>query len=85
MIHITIIGMKPNQTRTVQSQYGQTVRFTFLSSDRSSTRLPPATDWVIATRFIQHRWSVAARKFPDGVLLFVPGVSYLSSGRLVVP
>ena len=66
--------MKPNQARAVESQFARAVHFTFLPANRSATRLPSGTDWVIISRFADHRWSVAAfGQLPRGRVLFCPG------------
>lgn len=74
MVHITIIGLKQSQARLVESQFAGTARFTFLSADRSNTRLPLGTGWVIISRFTGHRWSVAAfGQLPRSRVMFCGG------------
>ncbi len=60
MIRVTIVGLKPNQARVVQSHFAGAVRFHFLPSGRSDTSFPSGTDWAIVSRFAGHRWSRAA-------------------------
>ena len=74
MVHITIVGLKQSQARLVEGQFAGAARFTFLPADRSDTRLPLGTGWVIISRFTGHRWSVAAfGQLPRSRVMFCGG------------
>lgn len=74
LIHVAIVGLKSNQERKVERRFSGTVKFTFLPADRSNTRLPAGADWVVVTRFTQHRWSRAATaQFPRRRVSFCAG------------
>lgn len=74
MIHVAIVGLKSNQERVVERRFSGSAKFTFLPADRSNTRLPAGADWVVVTRFTEHRWSRAAyAQFPRRRVSFCAG------------
>jgi hypothetical protein len=74
MVRITIVGMKPNQSRSVESHFAGMCMFTFIPAGRCNTQLPSRTEWVIISRWTGHRWSEAAfHQFPRRRVKFCRG------------
>jgi hypothetical protein len=74
MVHIVVVGLKPNQVQAVRRQDRGGLRWTFIPSGRRETRLPRGADWVLLARFIDHPWHQAATaQMPKGRVVFCPG------------
>ena len=74
MVHITIVGLKPNQSCEVERHFAGMSKFRFLPAERSNTRLPSGTDWVIVTKFAGHRWwDAASCQLPGRRVMFCNG------------
>jgi hypothetical protein len=58
---VVIVGLSDKQKRVVAEQCGELARLGFVPSSRASTRYPPGVDLVVLSRFLPHRFSVAAR------------------------
>jgi hypothetical protein len=64
VLHVVIVGMPGKLSRRVTERCGDLVRLSFIPSSRSDTRYPPSADFVILTRWVAHRSSVAAKGIP---------------------
>jgi hypothetical protein len=74
MANITVVGLKNNQARSLERHFAGIARFTFVPADRCDTRLPLGAEWVIFSRFVPHRWTVAARhQLPRSRVAFCVG------------
>jgi hypothetical protein len=61
---VGIVGLSDKQKRVVAEQCGGLARLGFVPSGRASTRYPPGVDLVVLSRFVPHRFSLAARGLP---------------------
>jgi len=61
---VAVVGLLPGQHRVVEERCGTLARLLFIPSGRSATGFPPGVQFVVLSRFVPHRFSVAARKLP---------------------
>ena len=60
--HVVVVGLKGNQKRVVAEKCGGLAQLVFVPSSRASTRYSSNADFVILSKFVPHRFSVAARR-----------------------
>ena len=83
---VAIVGLSDRQNRIVAQQCEMLARLVFIPSSRSDTRLPMSVDLVILSRFVPHRFSVAARSRPrrycsGGVTTICKAIREFIAGR----
>ena len=61
---VAVVGLSDRQNRIVAQRCGMLARLVFIPSSRSETHYSPSVDLVILSRFVPHRFSVAARSRP---------------------
>jgi hypothetical protein len=62
--HIIVVGLTGKQKRIVVEQCGKIARLAFVPSSRASTHYSQSVDFVVLSRFVPHRFSVAAWGLP---------------------
>jgi hypothetical protein len=74
-----VVGLRYGQEGHVVKRCGQLADLRFVRGDRSETALPASDAVLLLTKFIEHRWTIAAyRAFPrERVHLHAGGMSSL--------
>jgi hypothetical protein len=74
-----VVGLRYGQEVQVERRCRDVAGLKFVSADRSETTLPASDAVLLLTKFIEHRWTIAAyRAFPrERVHLHAGGMSSL--------
>jgi hypothetical protein len=59
---VIVVGLHGKQQQIVAEKCGAVARLAFIASSRASTRYSPNADLIVLSRFVPHRFSVAARR-----------------------